>query len=254
MLGRVLVPVKRVVDYSVKMVRVRPDRKGVETSGAKMSMNPFDEIAVEEAIKMKEKGLVKEIIAVSIGPKAAQETIRQALAMGADTGVHVETQEGVELEPLNIAKILHKIIDKETPSLVIMGKQAIDDDYNQTGQMLAGMLSWSQGTAISKIDINNDTNATVTRETDLGLETLSLSLPAVVTCDLRLNTPRYAKLQNIMKSKKAELKQFTPDQLGVSITSHTESVEVNEPSKRSAGVKVQTVAEAVDKLKKFGVL
>jgi len=216
-----------------------------------MSMNPFDEIAMEEAIRLKEKGVVKEIVAVSIGPKAVQETIRVALAMGADKGVHVESD--AELEPLSVAKILKKLVEKDPASIVILGKQAIDDDCNQTGQMLAGMLNWPQGTAISKIDIV-EKHATIVRETDTGLETLSVELPAVVTCDLRLNEPRYAKLQNIMKAKKIELQRYTPKELGVDIAPHVKPVEVNEPSKRAAGVKVQSTQEAVDKLKAFGVI
>jgi len=247
---RVLVPVKRVVDYAVK-VRVRADKLGVETNNVKMSMNPFDEIALEEAIRLKEKGIVKEIVAVSLGPKHVQETIRYALAMGADKGIHVESE--AELEPLTVAHILKKLVEKDSPNLVILGKQAIDDDCHQTGQMLAGMLNWPQGTAISKLDISNS-NASIVRETDIGLESITVQLPAVVTCDLRLNEPRYAKLQNIMKAKKVELQRFTPEELGVSVSQHVKTVEVNEPPKRAAGIKVREPQELVEKLKKLGAI
>jgi len=256
MLNRVLVPIKRVVDYAVK-IRVRADKLGIETNNVKMSMNPFDEIAVEEAIRLREKGIVKEIVTVSVGPKSVLETIRYSLAMGADRGIHIDTTSDTDtdLEPIYIAQILKKLIEKENSSLVVMGKQAIDDDCNQTGQMLAGMLNWPQCTAISKIEIQpNTNNATFIRETDSGLETLFLQLPAIVTCDLRLNEPRYAKLQNIMKVRNAFIQPFTPTDLGVKISRHTETIEVNEPSKRTGGVKVQSAQEVVEKLKKLGVI
>jgi electron transfer flavoprotein beta subunit len=246
------VPVKRVIDYAVK-IRVRPDKRGVESANVKMSMNPFDEIAVEEAIRLKEKGIANEVIAVSLGPKPSQETIRTALAMGADKGIHVETDK--ELEPLAVARILKKLMEKDTPNLVILGKQAIDDDCNQTGQMLAGLLNWPQGTNISKLDVDaSSSTAKVVRETDTGLEHLVLKLPAVVTCDLRLNEPRYAKLQNIMKAKKMEIQRTTPEELGVDVTPHVQVLEVNEPPQRVAGVKVQTVQELVDRLKVSGTI
>jgi electron transfer flavoprotein beta subunit len=242
---KVLVPVKRVIDYNVK-VRVKADQSGVELSNVKMSMNPFDEIAVEEAIRMKEAGTATEVIAVSIGVQQAQETIRTALAMGADRGIHV-VYDG-PLEPLAVAKMLKAIVENEEPGLVILGKQAIDDDCNQTGQMLSALLGWSQATFASKIEISDD-SANVTREVDGGLETIKVSLPAIVTTDLRLNEPRYASLPNIMKAKKKPIDATTPDDLGVDPTPRLETLKVSEPPKREGGVKVADVAELVSKLK-----
>jgi electron transfer flavoprotein beta subunit len=242
---KLLVPVKRVVDYNVK-VRVKSDGSGVETAGVKMSMNPFDEIAVEEAVRLKEKGAATEIIAVAMGIAACQETLRTALAMGADRGILVEAD--VELQPLAVAKLLRAIIDKEQPKLVIMGKQAIDDDMNATGQMLAALLGWPQGTFASKIVIEGET-ATVTREIDGGLETVALTLPAVVTTDLRLNEPRYASLPNIMKARKKPIETMTPADLGVDPAPRLTVLGVSEPPRRSAGVKVKTVQELVEKLR-----
>ncbi len=242
---KLLVPVKRVVDYNVK-VRVKSDGTGVEIGGVKMSMNPFDEIAVEEAVRLKEKGLATEIIAVSMGVAACAETIRTALAMGADRGILVETD--VELQPLAVAKLLKALIDKEQPGLVIMGKQAIDDDMNATGQMLAALLGWPQGTFASKITIEGET-LTVTREIDGGLETLSLDLPAVITADLRLNEPRYASLPNIMKARKKPIETIKPDALGIDPTPRLTLLSVAEPAKRQAGQKVGSVAELVQKLR-----
>ncbi len=242
---KILVPVKRVVDYNVK-VRVKADGTGVETAGVKMSMNPFDEIAVEEAVRLKEKGIATEIIAVSMGLAACQETIRTALAMGADRGVLVETD--VELQPLAVAKLLQALVAKEAPGLVIMGKQAIDDDMSATGQMLAALLGWPQGTFASKVAIENGT-ATVTREVDGGLETVALALPAVVTTDLRLNEPRYASLPNIMKARKKPIETLKPADLGVDPAPRLAVVSVAEPPKRKAGVKVASVAELVAKLR-----
>ncbi len=242
---KILVPVKRVVDYNVK-VRVKADGTGVETAGVKMSMNPFDEIAVEEAVRLKEKGIATEIVAVSMGLAACQETIRTALAMGADRGVLVETD--VELQPLAVAKLLQALVAKEAPGLVIMGKQAIDDDMNATGQMLAALLGWPQGTFASKVAIDNGT-ATVTREVDGGLETVALALPAVVTTDLRLNEPRYASLPNIMKARKKPIETLKPADLGVDPAPRLAVVSVAEPPKRKAGVKVASVAELVAKLR-----
>jgi len=242
---KVLVPVKRVVDYNVK-VRVKSDGSGVETANVKMSMNPFDEIAVEEAIRLKEGGLVTEIVAVSIGSRACQETLRTALALGADRAILVETE--VDTQPLAVAHLLEKIAAKESPQLIIMGKQAIDDDSNQTGQMLAALLGWSQATFASKLSVDGET-AQVTREVDGGLETLSVKLPAVVTTDLRLNEPRYVTLPNIMKAKKKPLETLTPETLGVDVSSRLTTLKVSEPEKRSAGQIVKTVAELVDKLK-----
>ena len=242
---KVLVPVKRVVDYNVK-VRVKADKTGVDLNNVKMSMNPFDEIAVEEAVRMKEAGTVTEIVAVSIGPQQAQETIRTALAMGADRGILVKTDQTVE--PLGVAKILKKLVDEEQPGLVILGKQAIDDDCNQTGQMLAALLGWAQGTFASKIALS-DGAAEVTREVDGGLQTVRLALPAIVTTDLRLNEPRYASLPNIMKAKKKPIDVKTPDDLGVDAKPRLSVLSVEEPPKRQAGVKVKTVGELVDKLR-----
>jgi len=242
---KVLVPVKRVVDYNVK-VRVKSDGSGVETSGVKMSMNPFDEIAVEEAIRLKEKGVATEIVAVSLGIAACGETIRTALAMGADRGILVETD--VELQPLAVAKLLKALAEREQPKLMILGKQAIDDDMNATGQMLAALLGWPQGTFASKLVIEGD-SATVTREVDGGLETVTLTLPAIITTDLRLNEPRYASLPNIMKARKKPIETFKPADLGVDPAPRLKIVNVTEPPKRKAGTKVASVAELVAKLK-----
>ncbi|MBB5694337.1 electron transfer flavoprotein subunit beta/FixA family protein [Muricoccus pecuniae] len=242
---KLLVPVKRVVDYNVK-VRVRPDGTGVETANVKMSMNPFDEIAVEEAVRLKEKGVATEVVAVSIGPSQAQEQIRTALAMGADRGILVEA-EGV-VEPIAVAKILKAIVAKEGPQLVIMGKQAIDDDMNATGQMLAALLGWGQGTFANKVEIA-DGAANVTREVDGGVETVRLVLPAVVTTDLRLNEPRYASLPNIMKARKKPIETVKPADLGVDTTPRLKVIKVEEPPKRQAGVKVGSAAELVSKLR-----
>jgi electron transfer flavoprotein beta subunit len=242
---KLLVPVKRVVDYNVK-VRVKSDGSAVETAGVKMSMNPFDEIAVEEAIRLKEKGIATEIIAVSAGIAACQETIRTALAMGADRGILVETD--VPLEPLAVAKILKAIVEKDSIDLVILGKQAIDDDMNATGQMLAALLGWPQGTFASKIDIADGT-ATVTREVDGGLETIALKLPAIVTADLRLNEPRYASLPNIMKARKKTIDTIKPADLGVDPTPRLTTLKVSEPPARKAGIKVTDVAALLDKLR-----
>ncbi len=242
---KLLVPVKRVVDYNVK-VRVRSDGSGVETAGVKMSMNPFDEIAVEEAVRLKEKGVADEIVAVSMGVAACAETIRTALAMGADRGILVETD--VELQPLAVAKLLKAIVAKEDPKLVILGKQAIDDDMNATGQMLAALLGWPQGTFASRLVIE-DGRAIVTREVDGGLETVSLTLPAIVTTDLRLNEPRYASLPNIMKARKKPIETVTPAELGVDPAPRLVVLKTAEPPRRQAGVKVGSVAELVDKLK-----
>ena len=242
---KLLVPVKRVVDYNVK-VRVRSDGGGVETAGVKMSMNPFDEIAVEEAIRLKEKGLAEEIIAVSLGVAACAETLRTALAMGADRGILVETD--AELQPLAVAKLLKAIVAKEEPKLVILGKQAIDDDMNATGQMLAALLGWPQGTFASRLLIE-DGRALVTREVDGGLETVSLALPAIVTTDLRLNEPRYASLPNIMKARKKPIETLTQAALGVDPAPRLAVLKTSEPPRRQAGVRVGSVAELVDKLK-----
>jgi electron transfer flavoprotein beta subunit len=242
---KLLVAVKRVVDFNVK-VRVKADGSGVETANVKMSMNPFDEIAVEEAVRMKEKGTAKEIVAVSMGPAQCQETIRTALAMGADRGIHV-LHEG-ELQPLAVAKLLKALVDKEKPELVILGKQAIDDDSNQTGQMLAALMGAPQATFASKI-VAEDGGLKVTREVDGGLETIKIKLPAVVTTDLRLNEPRYASLPNIMKAKKKPIEQLKPDQLGVDPAPRIVTLKVVEPAKRQGGVKVKTVQELVEKLK-----
>lgn len=244
---KVLVPVKRVVDYNVK-VRVKADQTGVEIANVKMSMNPFDEISVEEAVKLKEAGVVTEIIAVSIGVTQCQETLRTALAMGADRAILVETDAGVSVEPLAVAKLLKAICDKEAPQLVILGKQAIDDDCNQTGQMLAALLNWPQATFASKVTIANG-QAEVMREIDGGMETVAIKLPAIVTTDLRLNTPRYATLPNIMKAKKKQLDVMKPADLGVDISPRLKTLKVMEPVKRKGGVMVADVAALVDKLK-----
>ena len=242
---KLLIAVKRVVDYNVK-VRVKSDGTGVETAGVKMSMNPFDEIAVEEAVRLKEKGVATEIVAVSMGVAACAETIRTALAMGADRGILVQTD--AELQPLAVAKLLKALVDREQPGLVVMGKQAIDDDMNATGQMLAALLGWPQGTFASKLEIEDKT-LTVTREIDGGLETLSLNLPAVITTDLRLNEPRYASLPNIMKARKKPIETLKPEDLGVDPAPRLTLVSVAEPPKRQAGVKVGSVAELVQKLR-----
>ena len=242
---KLLVPVKRVVDYNVK-VRVKADGSGVETAGVKMSMNPFDEIAVEEAVRLKEKGIATEIIAVSMGIAACAETIRTALAMGADRGILVETD--AELQPLAVAKLLKALADKEQPGLIIMGKQAIDDDMNATGQMLAALLGWPQGTFASRVSIEGE-KLVVTREIDGGLETLELNMPCIVTTDLRLNEPRYASLPNIMKARKKPIETIKPADLGVDPAPRLRLVKVAEPPRRTAGVKVGSVAELVQKLR-----
>ena len=246
---KLLVAVKRVIDFNVKP-RVKMDGSGVDLANVKMSMNPFDEIAVEEAIRLKEKGAATEIVVVSIGPAKAQETLRTALAMGADRAVLVQTEE--EVEPLAVAKILKGVAEEEQPGMVILGKQAIDDDSNQTGQMLAALLDWSQGTFASKVEISGG-GVNVTREVDGGLETVALSTPAVVTTDLRLNEPRYASLPNIMKAKSKPLATKSPGDYGVDVAPRLETLKVLEPAKRQAGVKVGSVDELVAKLKALGV-
>ena len=242
---KVLVPVKRVIDYNVK-VRVKADKSGVELANVKMAMNPFDEIAVEEALRLKEAGGADEVVAVSIGPTQNQETIRTALAMGADRGIHIEAPH--EVEPLAVAKLLKAVVEREEPGLVFVGKQAIDDDCNQTGQMLAALLGWAQGTFVSGIEIKGD-NAAVVREVDGGLEHLEVKMPAVVTVDLRLNEPRYASLPNIMKAKKKPLDSMSADELGVDVTPRLAITRVEEPPAREAGIKVSDVADLVNKLK-----
>jgi len=242
---KVLVPVKRVVDYNVK-VRVKSDGSGVDIANVKMSMNPFDEIAVEEAMRLKEAGKVSEVVAVSCGVTQCQETLRTAMAIGADRALLVETE--VELQPLAVAKLIKALVDKEQPKLIILGKQAIDDDCNQTGQMLAALLDWPQATFASKVVIE-DGKAIVTREVDGGLETLSLTLPAIITTDLRLNEPRYVTLPNIMKAKKKQLDILKPDELGVDVAPRLKTIKVSEPAKRAAGVMVPDVATLVNKLK-----
>ncbi|MET0365426.1 MAG: electron transfer flavoprotein subunit beta/FixA family protein [Sphingobium sp.] len=246
---KIIVPVKRVIDYNVKP-RVKADGTGVDLSNVKMSMNPFDEIAVEEAIRLKEKGVATEIVVVSIGPAKAQETLRTSLAMGADRGILVQTDD--EVEPLGVAKILAQIVEEEAPGLVILGKQAIDDDSNQTGQMLGALLGWPQGTFASKVEVAGDT-VDVTREVDGGLETVKLNVPAIITTDLRLNEPRYASLPNIMKAKSKPLATKAPADYGVDIAPRLETLKVSEPAKRSAGIKVADVDELVAKLKALGV-
>jgi len=241
---KVLVAVKRVIDYNVK-IRVKSDHTGVETANVKFSMNPFDEIAVEEAVRLKEAGKASEIVVVSIGPVSAQETLRTALAMGADRGILVQTDD--EVQPLGVAKALAAVVGKEAPQLVILGKQAIDDDSNQTGQMLSALLGWSQGTFASKVEVGDKLN--VTREIDGGLQTISITLPAVVTTDLRLNEPRYASLPNIMKAKKKPIDSTSPAELGVDVAPRLVTLKVEEPPKRAAGIKVADVATLVDKLK-----
>ena len=242
---KVLVPVKRVVDYNVK-VRVKSDGSGVDIANVKMSMNPFDEIAVEEAVRLKEKGVVTEVIAVSCGVTQCQETLRTAMAIGADRAILVETTE--ELQPLAVAKLLKALVDKEQPGLIILGKQAIDDDANQTGQMLAALADLPQATFASKVEVEGQ-SVKVTREVDGGLETLSLSIPAVITTDLRLNEPRYVTLPNIMKAKKKQLDVVKPEELGVDVTPRLKTIKVAEPAGRKAGIKVADVAALVDKLK-----
>ncbi|MBI1208809.1 MAG: electron transfer flavoprotein subunit beta/FixA family protein [Azospirillum sp.] len=242
---KILVPVKRVVDYNVK-IRVKADGSGVDTANVKMSMNPFDEIAVEEAVRLKEKGVATEVIVVSLGVQACQETLRTALAMGADRGILVVSS--ADLQPLAVAKMLKAIADKESPSLILLGKQAIDDDCNQTGQMVAALLGWPQGTFASKLAIEAG-RAVVTREIDGGLEVLELSLPAVVSVDLRMNEPRYASLPNIMKAKKKPIESLTPEALGVDPAPRLTVLKVTEPPKRKGGIKVGSAAELVDKLK-----
>lgn len=242
---KVLVPVKRVVDYNVK-IRVKPDESGVETANVKMSMNPFDEISVEEAVRLKESGAANEVVIVSVGPQQAQETIRTALAMGADRGVLVQTDEAVE--PLAIAKLLKKIVQKENPNIVIAGKQAIDDDSNQVGQLLAAMLGWSQATNASKIQLG-ESESEVVREIDGGLETVKVKMPAVITVDLRLNEPRYASLPNIMKAKKKPIDIMTPDDLEIDITPRLKTLKVTEPSSRDSGEIVENIDALIEKLK-----
>ncbi|MCC6912254.1 MAG: electron transfer flavoprotein subunit beta/FixA family protein [Rhodospirillaceae bacterium] len=242
---KILVAIKRVVDFNVK-VRVKADKTGIELANVKMSMNPFDEIAVEEAVRLKDAGKATEIVIVSIGPQAAQETIRTALAMGGDRGILVQTD--AEVQPLAVAKALKAVVDKESPNLVVLGKQAIDDDSNQVGQMLAALLGWPQGTFASKVALEGDGIA-VTREVDGGLETINLKLPAVVTTDLRLNEPRYASLPNIMKAKKKTIDTLAPDALGIDVAPRLTTLKVEEPAKRQGGVKVADVAALVDKLK-----
>ena len=242
---KILVAVKRVVDYNVK-VRVKSDKTGVELANVKMSMNPFDEIAVEEAIRLRESGTASEVVAISMGESKCTETIRTAMAMGADRGIHVLTDS--ELQPLSVAKLLVALAKKENPDLVILGKQAIDDDCSQTGQMLAALLNWPQGTFASKVAIR-EKNVQVTREIDGGLETLELTLPAVITTDLRLNEPRYASLPNIMKAKKKPIEEFSPDDLGVDVTPRIKTLRVDDPPPREGGRKVSSVSELVDKLK-----
>ena len=242
---KVLVPIKRVIDYNVK-VRVKADETDVDLANVKMSMNPFDEIAVEEAVRLKEKGIVTEVVAVSCGPAVCQDTLRSAMAMGADRGILVESND--ELQPLAVAKLLKAVCDKEAPSLVICGKQAIDDDSNQTGQMLAALMDWPQATFASKVELAGD-RVTVTREIDGGLETLAMTLPAVVTTDLRLNEPRYATLPNIMKAKKKLLDTMTAESMGVDTQPRLKTIKVSEPPKRAGGVKVADVADLLNKLR-----
>jgi electron transfer flavoprotein beta subunit len=247
---KILVPVKRVVDYNVK-IRVRPDGSGVELANVKMSMNPFDEIAVEEALRLREAGKATEVVAVSIGPQGAAETIRTALAMGADRGIHVKTDQVVE--PLAVAKLLKKIVEAESPGLVIMGKQAIDDDMNATGQMLAALLGWPQGTFASKVSVDGEA-VDVTREVDGGAQTVGLKLPAIVTTDLRLNEPRYASLPNIMKAKKKPLDETSAEALGVDVSPRLKVLKTVEPPTRGGGIKVKTPADLVDHLRTAGML
>ena len=249
---KVLVPVKRVVDYNVK-IRVKPDGSGIDLANVKMSMNPFDEIAVEEAVRLKEKGTATEIVVVSVGPPKAQETIRAAQAIGADRGILVETPEGAIVEPLAVAKLLKAIVDTEKPELIILGKQAIDDDCNQTGQMLAALLGWPQATFAHRLELG-ETSAKVEREIDGGLQTVEIKLPAVMTTDLRLNEPRYASLPNIMKAKKKPIDERAPADYGVDPAPRLKVLKVSEPAKRQGGVKVKTVAEFLAKLREAGAL
>ena len=242
---KVLVPVKRVIDYNVK-VRVKADNSGVELANVKMAMNPFDEIAVEQALRLKEAGGAEEVVVVSIGPAQNQETIRTALAMGADRGIHIEASH--DIEPLAVAKLLKAVVERETPGLVLVGKQAIDDDCNQTGQMLAALLGWAQGTFVSALEVAGD-KAKIVREVDGGLEHLEIQMPAIVSVDLRLNEPRYASLPNIMKAKKKPLDSLTVDELDVDISPRLTTVKVEEPAAREAGIKVADVKELVEKLK-----
>lgn len=250
---KIVVPVKRVVDYNVK-IRVKPDNSGIDLANVKMSMNPFDEIAVEEAVRLKEKGTATEVVVVSIGPAKAQETIRTALAIGADRGILIEVADGTAVEPLAVAKLLKGVVDAEKPDMVVLGKQAIDDDCNQTGQMLAALLGWGQGTFASKVEPEAGA-VSVTREIDGGLETVKLKLPAVVTTDLRLNEPRYPSLPNIMKAKKKPLDTKKPEDFGVDIAPRLKVLKTSEPPTRKAGIVVKDVAELVEKLKnEAGVL
>ena len=242
---KILVAVKRVIDYNVQ-IRVKEDGSGVNTDNVKMSTNPPDDNAIEEAVKLKEAGKVREIVVVTVGEEKAQETLRKALAVGADRGIHVKADSNIE--PLGVSKILKKVVEKEKPDIIFMGKQAIDDDCNQTGQMLSALLGWSQGTFASKIELK-DKSIEVTREVDEGLETIEINLPAIVTCDLRLNEPRYASLPNIMKAKKKPMEQLIAKDLGVDISNRIEQLKVEEPPKRKGGVKVSSVAELVSKLK-----
>ena len=242
---KILVPVKRVIDYNVK-VRVKADQSGVELANVKMAMNPFDEIAIEQALRLREAGTATEVVAVSIGPSQNQETIRTALAMGADRGIHIESSH--DIEPLSVAKLLKAVVEKETPELVLLGKQAIDDDCNQTGQMLAALLGWAQGTFVSGIELASD-KAKIIREVDGGLEHLEIAMPAIVTVDLRLNEPRYASLPNIMKAKKKPLDSISVEELGVDVSPRLTTIKVEEPEARSAGIKVSDVGELVEKLK-----
>jgi len=242
---KVLVAIKRVIDYNVQ-IRVKEDGTGVQTENVKMSTNPPDDNAIEEAVKLKESGKAKEVVAVTIGEEKAQETVRKALAVGADRGIHIKADNYIE--PLGVAKILKKIVDKEKPDLIFMGKQAIDDDCNQTGQMLSAILGWPQGTFASKIELKDKT-IIVTREVDEGLETIEINLPAIITCDLRLNEPRYASLPNIMKAKKKPIEQLIANDLDVDISNRIQQLKVEEPPKRKGGVKVANVAELISKLK-----
>ena len=242
---KILVAVKRVIDYNVQ-IRVKEDGSGVQTDNVKMSTNPPDDNAIEEAVKLKEKGKAKEVVAITVGNEKAQDTVRKALAVGADRGIHVKTDNSIE--PLGVAKILKKVIEKEKPDMIFMGKQAIDDDCNQTGQMVSALLGWSQGTFASKIEVKDKT-IQVTREVDEGLETIEINLPAIITCDLRLNEPRYASLPNIMKAKKKPIEQLIAKDLGVDISNRIQQLKLEEPPKRKSGVKVANVAELVSKLK-----
>jgi len=251
---KVLVGVKRVVDYAVK-IRVKPDKSAVDLANVKMSMNPFCEIAMEEAVRLKEKKVAKEIIAVSVGPKQAQETLRTALAVGADRAIHVKTElrHDTELQPLAVAKIMQSLVEKESPELVILGKQSIDGDNNHTGQMLAGLLDWPQGTFASEVSVE-DGKLVVTREIDGGLQKVELKIPAIITADLRLNEPRYATLPNIMKAKKKKIDEIEAESLGIDLKPHVEYLSVEEPPVREAGIKVESIDEVIAKLKEKGVL